>query len=68
MSSQKNYNVIISKKPYAAMCVDLFNEDNNSDSITVTKYINDLGLHDRYEIYLKINGKIYKMNKAVTFK
>ncbi len=67
MSSQKNYNVVISNKPYAAMCVDLFNQDNNSDEITVTKYINDLGLHDRYEIYLKINGTIYKMDKAVTF-
>lgn len=67
MSSQKTYNLIISKKPYAAMCVDLFNEDNKSDKITVTKYINDLGLNDRYEIYLKINGKLYKMNKAVTF-
>ncbi len=67
MSSQKNYDVIISNKPYAAMCVDLFNQDNNSDEINVTKYINDLGLHDRYEIYLKINGTIYKMNKAVTF-
>ena len=67
MSSQKNYDIIISNKPYAAMCVDLFNQDNNSDEINVTKYINDLGLHDRYEIYLKINGTIYKMNKAVTF-
>lgn len=67
MSSQKNYDVIISNKPYAAMCVDLFNQDNSSDEITVTKYINDLGLHDRYEIYIKINGTIYKMNQAVTF-
>ena len=67
MSSQKNYDLIISHKPYAAMCVDLFNLDNNSENITVTKYINDLGLHDRYEIYLKINGTTYKMNKAVTF-
>lgn len=67
LSSKKSYDVIISNKPYAAMCVDLFNQDNNSDEITVTKYINDLGLHDRYEIYLKINGTIYKMNKAVTF-
>ena len=67
MSSQKNYNVIVSTKPYAAMCVDLFNEDNKKDEITVTKYINDMGLHDRYEIYLKINNKIYKMNQAVTF-
>lgn len=67
LSSQKTYDLIISKKPYAAMCVDLFNEDSKSDKITVTKYINDLGLKDRYEIYLKINGKIYKINKAVTF-
>ncbi len=67
LSSQKVYNLVISNKPYAAMCVDLFNQDNNSNEINVTKYINDLGLNDRYEIYLKINGKIYKMNKAVTF-
>ena len=50
------------------MCVDLFNENNETDTINITKYVNDLSLTDRYEIYLKINGKIYKMNKAVNFK
>ena len=68
LSSQKNYDVIISKRPYTAMCVDLFNDNNETDTINITKYINDLSLTDRYEIYLKINGKIYKMNKAVDFK
>ena len=67
LSSQKTYNVIISNRPYAAMCVDLFTENSDNNNINVTKYINDLGLTDRYEIYLKINGTIYKMNKAVTF-
>lgn len=67
LSSRKYYNVIISNKPYAAMCVDLFNEESSDDKINVTKYINNDGLTDRYELYVKINGKIYKMNQAVTF-
>lgn len=67
LSSRKYYDLIISKRPYAAMCIDLFNQETNEDSINVTKYINNTGLKDRYELYVKINGKIYKMNQAVNF-
>lgn len=67
LSSQKTYDVVISNRPYAAMCLDIFNNNTNNDTINVKKYINDLGLTDRYEIFLQINGKTYKTNKAVTF-
>lgn len=34
------YKVSISKKPYTALCVDVFTEEENENGITVTKYIN----------------------------
>lgn len=65
--NKKTYNMIISKKPYTALCVDLFNEEEKKNGINVTKYINDIGLNGRYYIYIKINNKIYKTNKYVAF-
>ena len=64
---KKTYNMVISKKPYTALCVDLFSKDEKKNGINVTKYINSVGLNGRYYVYIKINGKIYKSNKFVTF-
>ena len=64
---KKTYNMVISKKPYTALCVDLFSKDEKKNGINVTKYINSVGLNGRYYVYIKINGKIYKTNKFVTF-
>ena len=36
----KEYNIPISKRPYTAMCVDIFTEEENEKGIVVTKYIN----------------------------
>ena len=66
--SKKIYKVVISKKPYTAMCVDVFNDDEVKNGISVTKYINDEGLKGKYYIYMKINGKYYDFDKSVEFK
>lgn len=64
---KKEYDVIIRKRPYTAMCVDIFTKEEEKDSIKVTKYINNTGLKGKYLIYVSINGTIYKTNKYVEF-
>lgn len=64
---KKEYDVIIRKRPYTAMCVDLFTKEEEKDGIKVTKYINNTGLKGKYLIYVSINGTIYKTNKYVEF-
>lgn len=64
---KKVYTMRISKKPYTAMCVDIFNEEENELGIKVTKYINDIGLKGKYYIYIKINGTIYDINQYIEY-
>lgn len=59
------YKVPISKKPYTALCVDIFTEEENEKGITVTKYINKEGLKGKYKIYLEIDGTVYNTNKYI---
>ena len=61
------YEVPISKKPYTALCVDIFTEEETENGIVVTKYINQEGLNGKYSIYLKINGILYNTGKYVRF-
>lgn len=61
------YNISISKKPYTALCVDVFTEDETENGLTVTRYINEEGLSGKYSIYLSIDGKIYDTNKYVIY-
>lgn len=61
----KEYNVPISKKPYTAMCVDIFTEEENRKGITVTKYINKENLSGKYSIFIQINDTIYKTEKYI---
>ena len=61
------FNIKISKKPYTALCVDIFTEEENEKGITVTKYINEEGLSGKYSIYLEIDGEIYDTGKYVEF-
>ena len=63
----KIYNVSISKKPYTALCVDIFSEEETENGITVTKYINSEGLSGKYSIYLEVDGKLYNSGEYVTF-
>lgn len=67
LADKKTYPLIISKKPYTAMCIDVFNEQEKKDGITVTKYINDVGMHGKYYIYIRINGKVYDIDKYVIY-
>lgn len=65
--TKKTYNMVISKKPYTAMCIDIFNEEESINGISVTKYINEQGLTGKYYIYMKINGTVYDFDKYVNF-
>lgn len=64
--SKNTYHMIISKKPYTSMCVDLYNEES-TEGIKVTKYITDKGLSGKKYIYLKINGKVYDLNEYIIY-
>ena len=61
------YDVPISKKPYTALCVDVFTEEETENGIVVTKYINKDSLYDNFSIYVEINGVVYKTLKYVNF-
>lgn len=61
------YNVRVSKKPYTALCLDIFTEEETENGITVTKYINADGLYGTYSIYVEIDGVLYNTGKTVTF-
>ena len=65
--NSKYYNIKISKKPYTALCVDIFTEEENENGITVTKYINEDGLKGKYSIYIEIDGTLYNTEKYVEF-
>ena len=58
------YNVPVSKKPYTALCVDIFTEKEQEEGITVTKYINKEGLKaGTYQFLVEIDGKIYNTGR-----
>ncbi len=60
------YNVPVSKKPYTALCVDIFTEKEQEEGITVTKYINKEGLKSgQYQFLVEIDGKMYNTGKYV---
>ena len=61
------YNIKISKKPYTALCVDVFTEEENENGLAVTKYINELDLKGKYSIYLEIDGVIYNTKEYVEY-
>ena len=61
------YNVSVSKKPYTALCVDIFTEEENENGIVVTKYINEVNLKGKYKIYVEIEGKLYNTEEYVEF-
>ena len=61
------YDFPVSKKPYTALCVDVFTDDENENGIVVDKYINDEGLSGEYSIFIEIDGTLYKTGKSVKF-
>lgn len=63
----KYYDVVVSKKPYTALCVDLFTEEEDENGIMITKYINSEGLIGKYSIYMDIDGTVYNTGEYVEF-
>ena len=63
----KYYDYKISKKPYTALCVDIFTEEENENGIVVTKYINSDGLSGKYSVFIEIEGVLYNTGKYVNF-
>ena len=61
------YDIRISKKPYTALCVDIFTEEETENGITITKYINEVGLKGKYSIYFEIDGILYDTDQYVIF-
>lgn len=59
------YDQIISKKPYTALCVDIFTEEETNEGINITRYINKETLRGKYSIYININDKIYNTNNYI---
>lgn len=59
------YDQIISKKPYTALCVDIFTEEETNEGINITRYINKETLSGKYSIYIKINDMIYNTNNYI---
>ena len=63
--NSKYYHVNVSKKPYTALCVNVFTEEETKNGINITRFINDEGLKGKYSIYIEINGKIYNTEKYI---
>lgn len=61
------YQMKISKKPYTALCVDVFSEEEDENGIVVTKYVNAEGLSGAYSIYLEVNGTMYDTGQYIKF-
>lgn len=65
--TSKYFEFKVSKKPYTALCVDIFTEEETEQGINVTKYINSEDLTGKYSIYLEIDGTLYNTNEFVVF-
>lgn len=63
----KAYNVIVSPKPYTALCIDIYATDETDEIIEVNKYINKEGLDGEHLIYLKINDTLYNTGLKIDF-
>ena len=65
---KKDYKVIVSSKPYTALCVDLNTGSDKDNTLTINRYINDEGLNGKYYLFMKINNKIYDLNLYVDYR
>ncbi len=57
------YDVVVSKRPYTALCVDIYTEEEKANGIPIVKYINKEDLKGKYLVFLEIDGKIYRTDK-----
>lgn len=63
----KYYNIRVSKKPYTALCVDVFTEEEDENGLVITSYINEDNLKGKYSIYIEIDGTLYNTEEYVEF-
>lgn len=63
----KYYNIRVSKKPYTALCVDVFTEEEDENGLVITSYINEDNLKGKYSIYIEIDGTLYNAEEYVEF-
>ena len=63
----KIYDFRVNKRPYTALCIDVFTQDENKNGLVISRYINSNGLHGKYSIYLDINGTLYDTEEYVEF-
>lgn len=61
------YNISVSKKPYTALCVDVFTEEEDENGLVITRYINEDGLKGKYSIYIELDGTLYNTEEYVEF-
>lgn len=61
------YDVIISNKPFTALCIDIYSTKETENTIEINKYINKEGLYGEKTIYIKINDIIYNTGLKVNF-
>lgn len=66
---QMYYKMRITDKVHAALCVAVFQEEENADAddITVTRFINGEGLDGKYDVYLEVYDKVYNLHQQVNF-
>lgn len=66
---QKYYKLRITDKAHAAMCVAIFEEEENAneDDLTVTRYVNGEGLSGKYDLYLEVYDQIYDLGMQTSF-
>ncbi len=57
--TKRTYDVVISDTPYE--------NDQDDDEVTVSKYINSEDIYGKFYIYIRINGVNYKLWKYVQF-
>ena len=63
----KVYDFRVNRRPYTALCIDVFSEDENENGLVISRYVNSKGLKGKYSIYLDINGKLYNTEEVVEF-
>lgn len=63
----RTYYVSVSKRPYTALCVDVFTEEETKEGININTYINKDGLKGKYSVYIEIEGKLYDTEQYIEF-
>jgi len=61
------YDIRVSKRPYTALCIDLFTQDETDNTLEVNKYINKEGLQGLHSIYIQIGDELYNTRKYISF-